>query len=93
MIIDLHAHCFPDELAPKAMAYLIEEAGGIRTYTEGTVSALKRSTRLSHRNPVCARKLWNRVGESVKSSVAAWKLVMRALRNRRMARVRKHART
>jgi predicted TIM-barrel fold metal-dependent hydrolase len=43
MTIDLHAHCFPDELAPKAMAYLIEEAGGIKTYTEGTVSALKRS--------------------------------------------------
>ena len=43
MIIDFHVHSFPDELAPKAMAHLVEEAGGITTFTNGTVSDLKRS--------------------------------------------------
>ena len=40
MIIDLHAHCFPDQLAPRALSLLAERAG-IEPYFNGTVSGLK----------------------------------------------------
>lgn len=43
MIIDFHVHAFPDDLAPKALKHLVTEAGGIRTFTDGTISDLKRS--------------------------------------------------
>lgn len=42
MIIDIHTHCFPDELAPKAIPKL-EERGGIQAMTDGTIKDLKRS--------------------------------------------------
>lgn len=42
MIIDFHTHCFPDRLAPRAMAVLSEQAG-IVPFTDGTVADLKRS--------------------------------------------------
>ncbi len=43
MIIDFHAHAFPDALAPRAMKALLEEAPGIRAYLDGTVGDLLRS--------------------------------------------------
>ncbi len=42
MIIDIHAHCFPDGLASRAIASLSEKAG-IPAYTDGTVSFIKGS--------------------------------------------------
>jgi len=42
MIIDIHVHCFPDVLAPKAIATLAEK-GEIEPYTDGTVTALESS--------------------------------------------------
>ena len=38
MIIDFHTHCFPDVLAPKALAFLQEKSGSIPT-TEATVAS------------------------------------------------------
>lgn len=38
MIIDFHTHCFPDNLAPKALAKL-SEAAGIPPFTEATVAS------------------------------------------------------
>lgn len=40
MIIDVHAHCFPDQLAPKALAILGEKAG-IPPMLDGTVGQLE----------------------------------------------------
>lgn len=42
MIIDIHTHCFPDELAVRAIPLLAETAG-VKPYTDGTVGDLKRS--------------------------------------------------
>ena len=42
MIIDIHCHCFPDQLAQKAIPLLSEKAG-IPAYTDGTVNCLKES--------------------------------------------------
>lgn len=42
MIIDFHVHCFPDELAPKAVPMLAERAG-IPAMLEGTVADVKKS--------------------------------------------------
>lgn len=42
MIIDFHVHCFPDELASRAVASLAAMAGET-AYTDGTVDGLKRS--------------------------------------------------
>ena len=44
MIIDFHTHCFPDELAYKAIPFLAERAG-VDYYLDGTVAALKSSMR------------------------------------------------
>ncbi len=38
MIIDFHTHCFPDALAPKALAKL-SEAAGIAPFSEATVAS------------------------------------------------------
>lgn len=46
MIIDFHTHCFPDELAVKAVASLSEKAG-IPAMLNGTVNDLKRSMKAS----------------------------------------------
>ncbi len=43
MIIDIHAHCFPDALAKKAMKILSAAGGNLPYYTGGTVGGLKRS--------------------------------------------------
>ncbi len=40
MIIDIHTHCFPDTLAPRAIA-ILKEKSGIPVYTDGTVNNLK----------------------------------------------------
>lgn len=42
MIIDFHAHCFPDELARRAIPLLASRAG-IKAYLDGTVKDLCRS--------------------------------------------------
>jgi uncharacterized protein len=44
MIVDMHTHCFPDKLAPRAMNSLQQESG-YPYYHEGTVASLERSTR------------------------------------------------
>jgi predicted TIM-barrel fold metal-dependent hydrolase len=43
MVIDFHAHAFPDALAPRAMQVLLEEAPEVRAYLDGTVGDLLRS--------------------------------------------------
>ncbi len=42
MIIDIHAHCFPDNLANRAVSILTNK-GGIKAHTDGTIKDLKRS--------------------------------------------------
>ena len=44
MIIDFHAHCFPDSLAARAMQNL-QQASGLPYFQNGTVADLIRSTR------------------------------------------------
>lgn len=39
-IIDIHTHIFPDELAPRAIAKLLENSPNDRNYTDGTVAGL-----------------------------------------------------
>jgi hypothetical protein len=39
-IIDFHTHAFPDELAPRAMKKLIEEAPGVQAFLDGKISSL-----------------------------------------------------
>lgn len=41
MIIDFHTHCFPDSLAPRAVAILEAAAGGLQPQTDGTLSGLR----------------------------------------------------
>lgn len=42
MVIDFHTHIFPDRIADKTIKFLSEE-GGIKPYTDGTLSGLKKS--------------------------------------------------
>lgn len=42
MIIDMHIHCFPDSLAPRAVSTLASNAG-LSVYTDGTLGNLKGS--------------------------------------------------
>lgn len=42
MLIDFHTHCFPEKVAPKAIAKLSEAAGGITNYSDGTVAGLRK---------------------------------------------------
>lgn len=44
MIIDFHTHCFPDELAPRAMSKLSQNSG-MPYYHNGTLSGLKESAK------------------------------------------------
>jgi len=44
MIIDMHAHAFPDELAPRAMEVLIGNSG-VAAFTDGTLAGLRASMR------------------------------------------------
>lgn len=46
MIIDIHTHIFPDELAPRAMETL-KAQGGTRAYTDATAAGLRASMRLA----------------------------------------------
>lgn len=41
MLIDFHAHAFPDKLAARAVASLSHASGGLVPQTDGTVSSLK----------------------------------------------------
>lgn len=43
MIVDVHTHIFPDELAPKAMYRLQQAAAGVVAYLDGTKADLLRS--------------------------------------------------
>lgn len=40
MIFDIHTHCFPDKLAPRAIGKLAFASGGLTPYTDGTLSSL-----------------------------------------------------
>lgn len=42
MVIDIHTHCFPDELAVRTIPFLSQKAN-IPAYTDGTVNRLKQS--------------------------------------------------
>ena len=42
MIIDIHTHCFPDEVAYKTIPILAEN-GGVNPSSDGTISGLKAS--------------------------------------------------
>ena len=44
MIIDFHTHCFPDELAPRAMSKLSQNSG-MPYYHNGSLSGLKDSAK------------------------------------------------
>jgi len=44
MIIDFHTHCFPDDLAPKAMSKLSQNSG-MPYYHDGTLSGLRESAK------------------------------------------------
>ncbi len=48
MLIDFHTHCFPDNLALKAIPHLSHISGGLEPYTDGTVSGLKNSMEKSN---------------------------------------------
>lgn len=43
MLIDFHAHCFPDKIATKAIEKLSYASGGLKPYTDGTLNGLKQS--------------------------------------------------
>lgn len=43
MIIDIHAHAFPDSIAEKAITTLEEKSFGIDAHTDGTISGLLKS--------------------------------------------------
>ncbi len=47
MVIDFHTHCFPDAIAPRAIAKLSHASGGLTPYTDGTVAGLQASMRQS----------------------------------------------
>ena len=42
LLIDFHAHAFPDKIAPRAMATLSHASGGLCPQTDGTAQSLKR---------------------------------------------------
>jgi hypothetical protein len=41
--IDFHTHCFPDDLAPRAIERIITTSPGATVWTDGTLSGLRRS--------------------------------------------------
>ncbi len=40
MIFDIHTHCFPDAIAPRAIEKLSNASGGLAPFTDGTFSGL-----------------------------------------------------
>jgi uncharacterized protein len=42
-IIDFHAHCFPDDLAPRAIKRVLTTSQGAKNWTDGTVKGLRAS--------------------------------------------------
>jgi len=40
--IDFHTHCFPDQLAERAISKLSYDAGGLKPYTDGTAEGLRK---------------------------------------------------
>lgn len=46
MVIDIHTHCFPQNLAARAVGILAEKSG-IPAYTDGTIENLKKSMHLA----------------------------------------------
>ncbi len=43
MLIDFHTHCFPDKIAPSAIAKLETVSGGLFSYTNGTLTDTQRA--------------------------------------------------
>jgi len=46
-IIDFHAHCFPDELAQRAIERVLTSSPGAENWTDGTLAGLRRSMKES----------------------------------------------
>jgi len=46
-IIDFHAHCFPDDLAPRAVERVLTTSPGAKNWTDGTMAGLRRSMKAS----------------------------------------------
>jgi predicted TIM-barrel fold metal-dependent hydrolase len=42
-VIDFHTHCFPDYLAQRAIERVIATSPGVKNWTDGTISGLRRS--------------------------------------------------
>jgi uncharacterized protein len=42
-IIDFHAHCFPDDLAPRAIERVLTTSPGAKNWTDGTMAGLRAS--------------------------------------------------
>lgn len=42
-IIDFHAHCFPDDLAPRAVERVLTTSPGAKVWTDGTLAGLRRA--------------------------------------------------
>ena len=60
MIIDTHAHLFPDELAPKVVSELVHRPKDVRNYTDGTKKGLLASMKKAGIDytlvlPICAK--------------------------------------
>jgi predicted TIM-barrel fold metal-dependent hydrolase len=43
MIIDMHTHCYPDNLAPRAVDFLAQKSDWLNPHTTGTIAGLKNS--------------------------------------------------
>ena len=41
MLIDFHTHAFPDQIGPRAVEKLADDAGGLIPQTDGTIASLK----------------------------------------------------
>ncbi|HHV63149.1 MAG TPA: amidohydrolase [Firmicutes bacterium] len=71
MIIDFHTHCFPDKLAPYAIAKL-EESAGEKAYLDGTVGDLLRSMDRAGIDLSILQPVATRPGQESKINEWAW---------------------
>lgn len=71
MTIDFHVHAFPDALAPRAMASLRAAAGGMPSYADGTVGALKRALEAAGADKGVLLQIATKPGQARKINEAA----------------------
>lgn len=69
MIIDTHTHCFPDNLAPRAIKALSDGLGGVTPYSDGTLSGMQKLMHIAG------------VGRSVIASIATNSHQMKSVNN------------